>query len=188
MNCIARLKLYCRIEVYCSLVTSEIVLQYSLLNCIAGEGEKAIGIVLQYNFCIVTEAIRLWGRFVLQYKLYCEVQEQEARLPVSQGRQLCRDTACAPHVGVGHWAGRKQARRAQQASGAHNRRPRHGGVGQRARRLAGAGVHGRGARHGRWACCWPTGCALGALSLFLTRFDSVLFLSQFLDIVREPGS
>ena len=34
----------------------------------------------------------------------------------------------------------------------------------------------------------PASCALGALSLFLTRFDSVLFLSQFLDIVREPGS
>ena len=31
----------------------------------------------------------------------------------------------------------------------------------------------------------PVGCALG---LFLTRFDSVLFLSRFLDIVREPGS
>ena len=30
--------LYCKIEVYCSLVTSEIVLQYSLVNCIAGEG------------------------------------------------------------------------------------------------------------------------------------------------------
>ena len=38
---IAKLKLYCRIEVYCSLSTSEIVLQYSLLNCIEGEGEKA---------------------------------------------------------------------------------------------------------------------------------------------------
>ena len=34
----------------------------------------------------------------------------------------------------------------------------------------------------------PTGCALGALSLFLTQFDSVLFLSQFLDTVSEPGS
>ena len=30
-----------------------------------------------------------------------------------------------------------------------------------------------------WACCWAVGCALGALSLFLTQFDSVLFLSQF---------
>ena len=39
--CIAILKLYYRIEVYCSMVTSVIVLQYSLLNCIAGEGEKA---------------------------------------------------------------------------------------------------------------------------------------------------
>ena len=39
--CIAILKLYCRIEVYCSLVTSVFVLQYNLLNSIAGEGEKA---------------------------------------------------------------------------------------------------------------------------------------------------
>ena len=39
-----------------------------------------------------------------------------------------------------------------------------------------------------WACCWAVGCALGALSLFLTRFDSVLFLSQFLDTVHEFGS
>ena len=30
----------------------------------------------------------------------------------------------------------------------------------------------------------PAGCALGSLSLFLTRFDSVLFLSQFLDTVH----
>ena len=49
------------------------------------------------------------------------------------------------------------------------------------------GARGTGARRS-WACCWPAGYALGALSLFLTRFDSVLFLSQFLDIVREPGS
>ena len=51
-----------------------------------------------------------------------------------------------------------------------------------------AGARSRGARYGRWACCWVVGCALGALNLFLTRFDSVLFLSQFLDIVHEPGS
>ena len=31
----------------------------------------------------------------------------------------------------------------------------------------------------------PVGCAL---SLFFSRFDSILFLSRFLDIVREPGS
>ena len=34
----------------------------------------------------------------------------------------------------------------------------------------------------------PVGCALCALSLFLARFDSVWFLSRFLDIVRELGS
>ena len=44
----------------------------------------------------------------------------------------------------------------------------------------------RGAWPGR--ATGPTCCALGALGLFLTRFDSVLFLSQFLDIVRELGS
>ena len=53
---------------------------------------------------------------------------------------------------------------------------------------AGVGASGTGVGPHAWACCRPTGCALGALSLFLTRFDSVLFLSQFLDIVREPGS
>ena len=67
---------------------------------------------------------------------------------------------------------------------------RHG----RARQTRGAWGVGRGrasgarqgARPGRAA--GPVGCALGALSLFLARFDSVLFLSRFLDIVREPGS
>ena len=49
-----------------------------------------------------------------------------------------------------------------------------------------ASTRGAGTRPGRAA--GPAGCALGALSLFLARFDSVLFLIQFLDIVREPGS
>ena len=64
-----------------------------------------------------------------------------------------------------------------------------GGGGAWRRRTRGArGARGMGARRAAWACCWVVGCALGALSLFLTRFDSVLFLSQFLDIVREPDS
>ena len=46
----------------------------------------------------------------------------------------------------------------------------------------GAGLAGRQARG------LAMGCALGALGLFLTQFDSVLFLSRFLDIIREPGS
>ena len=45
---------------------------------------------------------------------------------------------------------------------------------------------GRGVQPGHAA--GPAGCTLGAFSLFLAWFDSVLFLSQFLDIVREPGS
>ena len=47
-----------------------------------------------------------------------------------------------------------------------------------------------GAQQGRaaWACCWAAGCALGEPSLFLTRFYSVLFLSQILDTVHELGS
>ena len=49
-------------------------------------------------------------------------------------------------------------------------------------------AHGLGAGRAAWASGLATGCALGALGLFSIRFDSVLFLSQFLDIVREPGS
>ena len=56
-------------------------------------------------------------------------------------------------------------------------------------RGAAAGA-GRGSRRGarQQARGATAGCALGTLGLFLTRFDSLLFLSQFLDIVREPGS
>ena len=85
-------------------------------------------------------------------------------------QSLCRDTA--------------QAGRA----GRRGRARRSGRAGRRRER----GARGRGARHGRWArdlgVLLGWGCALGTLSLFLTRFDSILFLSQFLDIVREPGS
>ena len=80
-----------------------------------------------------------------------------------------------------HRARRRGARGAVGVQGAK--------VGGRAGRAAGAcGARDTGAWHGRWACCWAVGCALGAFSLFLTRFDSVLFLSQFLDIVRDSGS
>ena len=66
---------------------------------------------------------------------------------------------------------------------------RQGAAGARGARGLGA----RGPRPGRaglatWARGLAAGCALGALGLFLIRFDSVFFLSQFLDIVREPGS
>ena len=93
-----------------------------------------------------------------------------------------------------------------------------GALAQRARSAAGAESSGRsGARRSRAGCAAAVergvqgvheasraraSCALAArpgragwLGLctrctqpILTRFDSVLFLSQFLDIVREPGS
>ena len=60
---------------------------------------------------------------------------------------------------------------------------------------AGARGKARGARGKAWqargrvrqARGLALGSALGALGLFFTWFDSVIFLSQFLDIVRESG-
>ena len=106
-------------------------------------------------------------------------------------------------LGTGRVGGRWSAERAARAwRGARARAGRWGAT------LARGTQHGRAAgkrgalgacaaralgaraecRRAAWACCWAVGCALGAFSLFLTRFDLVLFLSQFLDIVREPGS
>ena len=82
----------------------------------------------------------------------------------------------------GLWAGAGNARvLGERAQGAGARHGQAHGVSV----AAGAG-RGRGERPGRAA--GPAGYALGALGLFLTQFDSVLFLSQFLDIVRELGS
>ena len=90
--------------------------------------------------------------------------------------------------GAGLGAGRRRANDTERARGA---------LGTRGDGRPGTGRHGRagrsrargaqqGTRPGHAAR--PVGCALGALSLFLARFDSVLFLSRFLDIVREPDS
>ena len=82
-------------------------------------------------------------------------------------------------------AGTAQARGARGAggSGARGARGARGtGVARacRARRMRAGRVSGR--------AVGPADSALGALSLFLARFDLVFFLSQFLDIVRELGS
>ena len=108
-----------------------------------------------------------------------------------------------------HLSRRLGAGRARHAGWARRRGSQAGarelgrGTGPRGVRQAGAGRAGhtphRRWAHGRWVrargagvrprhASWDVGCALGALSLFLTRFDSVLFLSQFLDTVHEPGS
>ena len=92
-------------------------------------------------------------------------------------------------------------RQAGARAGAGSRRQPWAGAGSgtagRERRagswVAGARAAGRGARRvgrgrKRQARGLATGYALGALGLFLARFESVFFLSQFLDVVSEPGS
>ena len=149
----------------------------------------------QYNHCIVTQ----WdGRFGW-VALYCttRIVLQEVWLGAGGERRArraggaCRSAARGTQVEARGDAGRAGAR--------HRRLVGHrdtaGGPGHDTARLA----HDTAARaqpYAAWAClcaqagcaAGPAGCALGALSLFLTRFDLVLFLSQFLDTVPEPGS
>ena len=79
---------------------------------------------------------------------------------------------------AGRWELGRTSGRAADARGACGRQ-------ERGARAAGRGSGEAGARGARGL---PTGCALGALDLFSIRFDSILFMSRFLDIVREPGS
>ena len=147
---------------------------YCNRGCLAAEET-----VLQYSL--------VGNKFVLQYKLYCEL-----------GEGLGRDTAWAgagrAQLGAATRPGAQQARRRQVAGALVADAPARGAAGgrraggRRAGRAAGALLGAVGRRPGRWARGLATGCALGALSLFSFRFDSVLFLSRFLDIVREPGS
>ena len=114
--------------------------------------------VSRYNYCIVTEEKR--GRW--------------ARAERAGGRAWALGWALQA-------AGR--GRGAQLAGG----RAEQEAAGVRGARQAGLRRWARGAR-AAWARELATGCALGALGLFSIRFDSVLFLSWFLDIIREPGS
>ena len=175
------------------------VLQYTGLYC----REEGCGIVLQ-DGCS-------WLRTVLQYSLlYCRrrlgrlelyrntlrciatVEERQGWTVLRYSAQPSHDTARRRAAGArlgagGRWA---QVGAGAQAAWALGRRPRsRSGTGAQAQATGSKRAgHGRlGGLGAAWVRCWPTGCALDALSLFLARFDSVLFLSQFLDIVREPG-
>ena len=88
---------------------------------------------------------------------------------------------------AGRWALAGQARGARVARRRACVGARAGAAGSWARRRGAQWVRRRAERHGRGrqARELALGCALG---LFVIRFDSVFFLSQFLDIVREPGS
>ena len=89
---------------------------------------------------------------------YCIVARQLGTLS-AQGAQAGRAGTA--------WAGRAGARQAHGRKGRRGARERRRARGARAR-----------ARHRRWARGLAKGCALGALSLFLARFDSVFFLSR----------
>ena len=111
----------------------------------------------------------------------------------AQQAQAARRAGAGRHGSSGAFARRRRRRVAgtgvqagKRAHGARAGRGKHALQAGSARQ-AGAG-RSRSARPGRWARGLATGCALGALGLFSIRFDSVLFLSRFLDIVREPGS
>ena len=98
------------------------------------------------------------GRVVLQYSHYtCDTALGWAR------------SRCAGSWARERWATRRKPARGRGAAGAWQ---------GRTARAAWA----LGARPGRWARGLGVragqGCALGALSLFSTRFDSVFFLSQ----------
>ena len=157
------------------------------------------------------------ARIVLQpVGLYCNLGAGQGWTVLRYSAQPCHDTATVAATRRACWGagacGRAQGERgacvggaggswAQQALGERARCRREGSAeGAAGSRAAGArGEHGRarsargragwaaGARPGRWAHGLALGCALSALSLFSIRFDSVLFLSRFLDIVREPG-
>ena len=133
-----------------------------------------------------------------------EMKKKKRKKMLVQNLEMGYCPNCVVTKGLGSWALDAGRRRAWHGAGragggaqgcgarcvgAQSVGGRPGGRAGSARRAAGTrGVRGTGAGRAAWACYWPAGCALGALNLLLTRFDSVLLLSQFLDIVREPGS
>ena len=114
-----------------------------------------------------------------------------------QNRIAIQNCIVTAGMGAGQALGAAGARqglwRAARAHSMRRQALRHAGTrGVRCRARQGAAgarqARGLGAGRTAWACGLALGCALGALGLFSIRIDSVLFLSQFLDIVREPGS
>ena len=131
-------------------------------------------IVLQYNVLYCGWKGVQEAKLYRNTKLYCDRKARQL------GRRWARRRGRLGTQVDGRAGGRRAAagRRRRRATAA------------RGKRAAGARQRAVGARPGRWArgraCC---GLALGfALGLFSIRIDSVLFLSRFLDIVREPGS
>ena len=193
-----------------ALVGLESVLQHSVVYC-NREGWQQGAVYCNTLHCIVAGRA-VGGKVVSQYNLeYCGRRRgcpcRKAGSCVAtrrwalgwgalgaQGARQAHDTGAGAGASVGHAGGRREGvgsrreRRRADTGPTQSRGARQAGVaGRRHGRATGRITRGRraaqalGARGGQ-------GCALGALGLFLARFDSVLFLSQFFDIIREPGS
>ena len=160
--------------------------------------------MLQYTgvYCNRGSWVRL-GICIAIQKLYCDCGAR-ARLDC-----IAIQWPAKPRYSrgvAGSWARKRGAGRAagrgKRAGGRAGSRQGARAAGARTAGSCARGVRSRGAegaRPGRWArglgagrAAWAhglaLGCALYALGLFSIRFDSVLFLSQFLDVVCEPGS
>ena len=139
-----------------------------------GEGDK--------QGCIAIQPLHLRHGVGLS----TQVSARDARSRSKQARRLHGRAGAGRH---GRRRTRRWGARGAEAHGALRLARAAAGVG-RARH--GSAKHGRGARGAAGArglgARAGQGCALGALSLFLARIDLELFLSQFLNIVREPGS
>ena len=159
------------LELYCNTID---VLQAERLGWLA---------VSQYSRSI------LWlGKGLLGESRYknCIVIEAVGGLGVGLGCWACRVLDERAQGAGRHGAGRAGGRLAGGRAGARLGARTAGSGAQGARGVRSKGA--AGARPGRWARMLALGCALGALGPFSIRFDSVFFLSQLLDIVREPGS
>ena len=140
-------------------------------DCIAREGLQENCIAIQKLYCD-SRGSGLLDCVVTQG---CDTASQAT---TRQLGALGAAGACAGALGARAGVGHVGAGRVGQEGAARGeRRARAAGEQQQGhKRVAGA----PGARHWRAAgrAAGPTGCALGELSLFLARFDSVLFLSQ----------
>ena len=169
--------------------------------------EKAIGIVLQYNCCIVIRSVLQqaggWGQIVSQYtRVYCDQVREISRAVLQYSHCTC-DTAlgwargtCATGagartgraggIGVGRWVARSWgAGTTQRRGGARQAQGRAGGRWGTPQAQGRAGERqGRVGRPAGRACAhlgvlsWARLGVLCTLTHFLTRFDSVLFLSH----------
>ena len=145
---------------------------------------------MRYRICIVArKELEAWGYIVRQARNTAARRAaglRHGRLRATTRRWRARHSATIRPLGLRHSAQRRGARRAgARGHGARSIARRDARVHAAIRRW---GWHNTAMCAFLGAAAGPVGYALGALGLLLTWFNSVLFLSQFLDIVCEPDS